>query len=1360
MPNGQDQFQNFFGDLDKQPSQQQQQTANKDQFQNFFGDLDKPSVAAPKPGPLQGIADRINNLGKDLGTFGQNMSGQLAKIPSAAQAAAPAALSNVGIGLASIPEQLFNLYQLQQRNQPGGASPLSQMLSNTLPSFNQSIGGAPVPYLDITGALRNAPMQGWLAKNMGIQGQTAGQLAAQNPIGSMIGQGIGQAPYFAAIPAATLSKLPAAARVAAGALEGYGLWGAAGAAEEASEEGKYEDQINPERVVKAGAQSAQLGGLLGGMGGGLTPREPLPPNKIPLQIGYNQYPAIGEKPFIPMGQRKLLGYTPPNPALEGSHPGTYRHYSPVPDEAPPQPQPDPGYQRPAIPGQMTPEQLKEYITRSTKSPEAPKVEAEATKSIPGSTVKIGYEEPAPSPKAKATKEKKPVKEKKPKQGEIEVNVLPATPHTLSKEKAIEERVRDITFFDEDASWRIARDRAAIDVTAQQAPLARKLAMLKTQLDEIEGKTEGAIEQFYKDIGEQPPLHRRQLDPKKAEELKGYALALGATPKKMVVQIDSAMAEGSQFPRYYNFTSTTIDGKMEEIRKLFIGTDQQIGWKQAKAAYDGFKERSEKDFSELFKENQTYRIGIKSKKYGERVVNMRYVWRPSEYEFIAKPENKALYQAKARQLELQSKVYSEFGLPGFKAVITQVANKGKNIHIEGLADKGALEWIRNIPSGTQAKIILAIGLTAAYYAQAQQGAEAAPINPKLVGNVIRDLKNGWVEKLRSRPIVRITRNNMTTDMLRDGFDAASKQYFKDRMLYLSNLEIANKGARVMTEAEKEATKGMEPYELRRTPKLVGWTALEKKKAGDILQLNREHRARVAAERARLEKLHIQPHQLGRAGTYAFALDIDAHDMGINLKSNPLGPGAEAVHALNGTILRAQAYTNISWVIDHWAEMLMANIGKNTYATGKALAVTPFSSLYREYAIAQSPPGFFEQLISDSPGLKIGPYDRQKIEDFINKRIDEALDKHLGPAFRGAISMKYGERAKLGFNGLVSTLEIAKDYPFGKAEGYMRRWLDASKGIPIPPNEQLAFDKVSIELSIEKNINSGFVPHGLISERTIFQRTQIFALGVSYKRSKIQQNRLVASFLDDALDAFSRGDMIKVARSIRAVLFAQGFLFAFAGAASVSPVIWFILEALDRHHYGTIDDVAFIKHKMNEIQGHIFGGWQKPELGLQIFPITEMPTSALSGLYNQMARETPPKNALQAMALLADATTLFLTSKLPGDIGTLTLGYFLRNLVKGFQGKEIIVNKETGLPGVIAGGLGGVSDVRAIGAPKVTVTEGVIKGITHAATPAEVKLREQGEKVSARIFPKLVTASGKRLQVVGKDINETAKKIMGQ
>ena len=207
------------------------------------------SPAAPQKGFLQQAGDFLRPATKAIGGA---LLPALAQMPSAA------------IGPLESGLNLYQKWGRSQQDMPGGAPPLSQWLSSAIPAANQAAGTSG-PYLDLTGQINRTPWVG---------GQSPSQLAAQNPPAAFVGNVLGGLPYAflggagEAEQGATLLGQLAKSGATAGAYSG-----AFGGLEEAGQEVKDNDQLNPGKIAAAGALNAAVGAPLGaaihGLGAGI-----------------------------------------------------------------------------------------------------------------------------------------------------------------------------------------------------------------------------------------------------------------------------------------------------------------------------------------------------------------------------------------------------------------------------------------------------------------------------------------------------------------------------------------------------------------------------------------------------------------------------------------------------------------------------------------------------------------------------------------------------------------------------------------------------------------------------------------------------------------------------------------------------------------------------------------------------------------------------------------------------------------------------------------------------------------------------------------------------------------------------------
>lgn len=927
------------------------------------------------------------------------------------------------------------------------------------------------------------------------------------------------------------------------------------------------------------------------------------------------------------------------------------------------------------------------------------------------------------PSGKATKTKT-------KQPEIKVSV-PSSP--MPPAKIVGDRVEQIV--DPNKSWRGVRDDKARPATAQEAPLAKRMARLKVEVDADKSKLKGAIKEFYKLIGEKVPNRPQNIDPKLAEELKAIAKRLGGE-SKMRSYTEAVVSTPDKFPEEYNFKSSTPEGKMREIRDL----DEKV--KTAEAKYDRFKELNEENFSETLPLNETVQVNVQHQEHGNRAVNVTREWRASEYEFKdAKGETDAAktaeYQQERETRRNQSQPYPELGTPTFKAVVQQVADRGDNLIVEGLADKGALDWFKSKPKGTQSMIIIAIATAAALITESNQQAQAAPPPKQLVGSVIKNLKAiNWQEFMGSRPITRITQNELTTDMIRKGFDAGSKVFAQTRMNYIQGLKRANVGSRAMTDAERVATKGLRPWELRRTLLLPGWTQNELNKAGDIAALNQQYKSDLQNEMARLDTLKVKPGHFGGAARYRRGIDIDARDSGIGLDYDPIGRKGqidEIANKLTGEIMQSEFVGNYRVMGLHILEALTAAISKyGPINFGEALHGIATSQVYKDFTTENAQKGFFQQRLESQSHFKY----RQVISDAINAPIEKFI-KSLphGEVILQGLQAQLGERGKTGLVSVVIAHALAKNYP-GGPEMYMKRWLDNARyRTPIPPNEQQAFSKIAIEAAIEENKATGFLPHGMIIERSVLQRNRWLGFLEPFSYGKLIQSRFFMSLADDFLEAVAKGDKQGMLRAAQAGVTASVMVGAISGSHAVSPFVWGFLGQIDRTVYGTERDVQALKDNIDILQKNWGPGYQIQKYGVSGLAFVKFPSTAIGDMWDRLIRDAHPKTKADVMRAVFDFTSTAFMSKV-GPVGTMNLDYMLERVGRGLKGYEQFKQYESSPQGMLMDKVQGRPFATKLIDQKLKfdLSQGILHAFIDIENPKEVKAIRQADKTSSQNWQK--------------------------
>lgn len=1244
----------FFPELDTKGS------ASK---ADFFPELDK-SAKPEKDSSFVGRATRaINRVG-------------------------PAFASNVLPGLAEIPEQIINAGQYASRNMHPLLNPQAQLLPSLSPiidPLNKAAGASAQPYLDITGAMKNQPIPSWgnqtpnqLMQQQPIAG-TAGNLAGSLAASPLLGPGL-LGELGSKIPA--LAKLgPLAGKVIGGALAGGEYSALQGGLENAGNQIKANDTLDPIKAALAGEKNFLPGALMGGgMGllGAALSKTTRPGSKTPLQLGHT--PAVGTP--------KALGYTPNKPKRIGMKKG------------------------PFFLGENLPQGPKLIERKLIPPGPAERKRMESELYNPGFRhTETVYAEVLP-PENKAMKKASKVKEKK-DASKITITTSPVPPR-----QAVEGKVEEISFPDQ--SWRERRQAQARPATAQESPLLKRLGRLKILEDEAHGKLQGALKEIYRELKLEAPTKKGHIEPQYRDIVTKVAKDLGGTPENRTAYIEATLAPGDQTPQYYEFKKQGLRGHIEELKEL------DSKYKEAKGNYDRFKDNREERFTETLPVNETAQVQITDGKGKTYSVNVKRVWRPTKYEF-PDAKSKVQYEATKQYYENLSSGYPELTTSAFKKVIVDAANKGQLPDIDYLAKTGSLDWLKKLDKDTKTKLLLAIGLAASAYLGAEQEANAAP-PPNLFGKVINSLaKGGWKPWMGSRPITRITQLEVTSDMIRKGFDVQSKMFALKRTNYLADLTRALVGSREMNEVEKQATQGLQPYELRHTPALTGWTQMERNKAGDIAELNKKYKQEVTDERERLRSLGVEPKHYGAAQRYARGVEIDAHDMGVYLEKNPMGNSSEGLDKITGEIMMSEFLGNTRVAALHMGEAVVASASKFPKAFGQAIHGLSTNPVYREYALANSPKGFFQQTLERQNTFEW----RKKVSAAINEPIDKAIKSMPhGEIIYQALSAQLPERGKLGFNSVVIAQEVAKDYP-GGPEMYMRRWLaNAKNRTPIPQNEQLVFAKTALKAAIEENIATAKLPEGPIKERTVFQRNKALGFFFPYTRGKVIQSRFFTSLADDFLHALSIGDKEAALHSAKALMTASLLVGAVSGSAAVPGYIWGAFEQIDQVMYGTTKDVEAMKENIDKLQGSVTGGYQMREFGIAGLAFTRLPTPALESMWDRLIRDANPKSKMDIVRGLFDFVTVSFLSRV-GPIGTLNIDYFLERLVKGIKGSEQFRQYESSLPGTLMDQI----QRRPFGTKLIDkklpfdIGQGISHGLLNIQNRDEVKAIQQAEKKSS-------------------------------
>jgi hypothetical protein len=891
-------------------------------------------------------------------------------------------------------------------------------------------------------------------------------------------------------------------------------------------------------------------------------------------------------------------------------------------------------------------------------------------------------------------------------------------------KSLEEQMRN--FFPEE-SWRERRNNEARPATEEENAQLQPLAKSKTKLDRLTAKLAGAIEQLEKRLGMEPKATRRirpELDRVRQAFVKKYgAVVTKETPS----YLEATMAPGHQFPKEHTFADENVLSQMNETKKLVEDV------KKAEGEYKAEKKKLEGKLSE----NDMIQVMTPDEEGKERAVNIqnRKQAAPGSIKFPTE-ELQRQYTELIKMLEEMSGPYYKRTAETFRAAINKELKNGHQT-LEYLKKQGALDWFNDISKANQAKLILAIGLTASAYLNQEKAEAGEEVPPTLVQKVLTGLaKIRWKESEGFRPVSRVTGSQLTSDIIRSGFDKDSRVFARKRDAYLAALRRSLSGLADLTEEQEEATRKMKPDEIMKTPVLKGWTSMQRQKLALVTRQNTDYLKLLTAEIERLKKLGAKNkglESIAGKNRYARALKIDKEDM-TNSKVSEGGFFNEAVAKISGNLVGGISWGNYRMSTLHIAEAAVAFGSRHPKASVQALHGLATNSVYRDFAIANSPPGFFQRVLEgqDKWGWQ------KKIDSMINGHIDKAI-KSLpgGQVLYDTLSAQLPERAKLGLGATITAVHNAETYPGGPTQ-YMKDWLaNAKNNTPIPPQRQPMFAKVEIENFIEENKAIMFMPNGPIQERTMFQRHGALLKTLTpFLRAIVQQTRFFSGLIDDGIEAAATGNKEKLADSIKAILLGHVMIGGIAGSHVLPNYVWSLLESIDK------DDTEKLRSAIDDGQRVMSGGYQIQDFTVKWFPYMNIHGMLLQEIVEGELKNFNPKDKRAVINFVVNGLTIGIIGRI-GPEGTMNLAYMWERLRQGMAGFEdykkydqnVLMQKVMGRP---------FATKLAEKKLPFDVLQAWLHSIAKGENVAEQKVNKQAEQKGQKQFNKDIAKIGKNWQ----------------
>lgn len=836
---------------------------------------------------------------------------------------------------------------------------------------------------------------------------------------------------------------------------------------------------------------------------------------------------------------------------------------------------------------------------------------------------------------------------------------------------IEDKVSDIH-----DSWRTRREAQSRPAGPEETTLLEGLARLATLRDKVAGRLASAIEQIERRLGLKPKARAGHIAPDFDDIRLAFVKEHGGIPKGTKgPYIEATLAPDSTHTHSYEFKAAAIRPKMHELKGLI--QEYRVADKNYQDAKFGLADK--------LPVNETIQVTIKDDKGAVRNVNVRSRVQATGFDWPAEEIEKT-YNALKAELSAASGPYIERTPEVLQALIND-AIKGGHQTLEYLRDHGSLDWFKRQSSKTKTGLVIGISLAAAMYLGKDQQAQAAPPPNKLIGKVINTAaKSGWASWMGSRPIVRLTLSEVTSDIIRKGNPA----FGRVRDAYLAQLRRAQENPVL---AEK---------------------------------LNNKYAEALQGEIAKLDKQKIQSGLFGQKRLRR-ALEIDLEDLMGERTGAREGTLERIYSKLFGGVIKSQFWGNYRAATMHILEAGVSFASKHPIASADAIKGLASNPIYRDFAKANSPKGMFQQTLEGT----------ESFEPKIVKRINEEIDKAIkslpgGETIYGAISAQLPEQGKLGFGALVTALHHARNYP-GGSQQYMRDWVALErKGTPVPYARQAQFAKIEVDCFVEENKAIMSMPEGPLKERTIFQRHKLLTPLFPYLRAITQQTRFFSSLIDDLLEAIANKDAEAAANAIKALLLGHVMVAMAAGSHALPDYIWSILSGIDQVTTGSHKDVDNLKGLIDATQKHILGGYQLQDFGIKYFAIIRSPQIGLISIAEDDLRNLKPKDRDSVMRLAATTLAMTLINRI-GPEGTINLAYLAERLERGMKGKETYRKYDQSIIAEALNKIMGRPFARKLVEQTLPFDtwQALIHWLFKLENPAEVAAIEQGEKKGAKL-----------------------------
>jgi hypothetical protein len=818
--------------------------------------------------------------------------------------------------------------------------------------------------------------------------------------------------------------------------------------------------------------------------------------------------------------------------------------------------------------------------------------------------------------------------------------------------------------DTEDSWRNFWDKHAREPTEQERLASGEIWQAKVRMDESAAKLEGALNKMDPEM--ETRFWTKDISPEDWQKLDEYIETHGGWRSRMgKPYFETRLSQGHQFEPHYEFKTDNPEQELKGLVHDFIDAHND---------YD-YLRTHEPPATPL---NETIR-GSGTDSEG-RTRYLTSGWRqraiPGGIEFDTKAGDRGY---KAMQQQLRRTDYQQPFWRTFDKFVKENVPHAKDEIKRALG---------NMPKSTQAKVLLATGLTAAYFLQGgDEKAEAAEPSPTLIGRVL--------EKIGSaRPISRIAASEVTSDILARGFrnplsgrvDTDAIKFNATRNKYLANMRRVLSGARHATDEERQQLSGKSTMP---SQPFAGWSKDEWRKLAEERGLNQGYQQALRAEIARVDNLARQqqekagkpvtglaasgPETATGMGRYNRMLHHDLADM-----TEQRGePSAQWLESLTGAGTQSMFYGNYRAATMHFWEMWVAYCAKHPVSFARAAAGIAQNPVYREFLKANATKGMFERVLDQQEKLPI-----QKWTAPINQKIDGMI-KALphGEAIYTTMNAMGFERFKQGMGAVVSAVENSKKYP-GGAEQFMSDWLKYSKtGEPPLAGRSMEFAKVEVQNFIDDNKAIMYMPEGPLKERTVFQRIGAAKPFYPFLRAVTQQTRLFASLADDAIEGATKGDWNQVAQAVRATIMGHVMVASIAGSHVIPDYVWSIMEGI------APEDTKALKSAIDDGQkwvasagGNVPYAGQVQDFGIKYLPyLMKRPDVFVFEKAGQTAKGMSPAVKVALGKPLTQAERKQFTNAVVNTIamgiigrigpqGTLNLGYLANRLAMAEQGKE--------------------------------------------------------------------------------------------